>query len=152
MDVEFAVEILVDAQRHRAGANERERGLRRLFHHVAQLPRQLNAALVPLQQADLDGHDVAAELGVDQAGRRRDLVLLLHHAVVIAALAEIVFQIVGVDASHARHAPPATLRATLRQSVAISRSRLRTPASRVYSRISLRSASSVIVRCSAVRP
>ncbi len=127
-------------------------GTRRLLHHVAELAGQDEVVLaVHLRGLDLD--DVAAGVADDEAGHHADLVLRLELAVVEASRPEVLLEVFGLDddlrlrvARHACARPCAT-------TLAISRSRFRTPASRVKAWIRRTSASSSKVEvASSVRP
>ena len=112
-------------------AHAGEGGLRRLAHHVAELAgdRQLAGAR---HRGGLDEQDLAADRGPGEAGRdpgslvrRCSAKKRRRPSSSRAASAETLTLPVAL--------PSATSRAILRQTVPISRSRLRTPASRVYS-------------------
>ena len=120
----------VDPEARRLALDQRQRRLRALAHDLAELAGQDQAALAR-DAGRLDEQDVAADRRPGQAGRdagdagaHRDLALEL-------ARPEDLVQVVGVDRHLRRRVPSATFIAALRSAVPISRSRLRTPASRV---------------------
>ena len=64
----FSNQSSVDAERLRVRAHPRERRLRRLLHHVAELAGQREVALARVR-GRLDEEDVAADRGVREPGR-----------------------------------------------------------------------------------
>ena len=74
------------------GPGPRQAGSRRLAHDLAQLAGE-DEVLLALHPGDLDGDDVAADLGHDEARRRAGLVLGLELAVLEARRAEQVGQL-----------------------------------------------------------
>ena len=129
--VELAVEVLRDAELLGARAHVAHRRLRRLLHHVAELAGERQAALPGISVASVT-QDLAAHLGPGQAGGDADLVLLFGQARRgSAARRGTAVTLSAVISSNVPAPSATTLRATLRQTEAISRSRLRTPASRV---------------------
>ena len=110
------------------------RGLDRLLHHLAELAGVLQLALAGHHRG-FDRQQLAADFGPGEAGDLADLVLLLGHAVAEAAHAEVLVEVLRRDVDR-RFCVLASLCSSscltaLRQILAISRSRLRTPASRV---------------------
>ena len=89
--------------------------------------------LLALHFRDFDGNDVATDLGHNETRRGAGLVLGLELAVVEPLRAKELEQLLLVDHGLAL-AASATCRATLRMTLAISRSRFRTPAWWVYER------------------
>ena len=138
---------LGDPELLRVGAHPRERCLRRLLHHLAELAgdRQLALAGVRLR---LDEEDVAAGSGVREPGRDTGIRSASSHLAGETARPEPRRARVAGRRGSSRSNPSATLRAALRQRSAMRRSSPRTPASRVYSRITSRSALSETVNCS----
>ena len=120
-----------DAQLGRVGADPGQARPGRLAHHLAELAGE-DEVLLALHAGDLDRDDVAADLGHHQARGRADLVLGLQLAVLEARAARGTRSSFLMSTTVLRLRPSATCRATLRMTLAISRSRLRTPASWVY--------------------
>ena len=89
-------DLALDAELRGVGAGPRQAGSRRLAHDLAELAGQ-DEVLAALHPGDLDGDDVAADLGHDQARRRAGLVLGLELAVLEALRAEQVGQLLRVD-------------------------------------------------------
>ena len=120
----------------------RQRDLRRLLHHVAELAGEVRPS--PSIVRRLDEEHVAARTGDGQAGR---------HAGHAGALRDLGVELGAAQRAVARRRrrsrpaasrrPPRSRAAVLRSSFPSSRSRLRTPASRVWSTTTARSASSV---------
>ena len=127
-------------------AHPRERRLRRLLHHLAELPGDRQLALARVR-GRLDEEHVAAGRRVREPGRdarlprcacaprRRSAAAPSHSRSRLSSTR--VFCVL----------PFATCVAALRQTSASRRSRLRTPASRVYSRMIVRSIVSESVSC-----
>ena len=132
-------------------AHPRERRLRRLLHHVAELAGDRQLALARVG-GRLDEEDVAADGRPGEPGRDARVGGALARVGREAARPEPRRAACSASIATVSALPSATSRAALRQRSAISRSRLRTPASRVYSRITTRSASSPISSCSSSRP
>ena len=127
-------ELRRDAERVGVLADVRQRGARRLLHHRAELTGQRDLPAAAGQQRGLDVEHVAAGLGPRDAGRdarprRPELVLRAD-----ARRPEVVGDVAARPRAPCAIDPVATRAATLRAIVPICRSRLRTPASRVYSR------------------
>ena len=78
------------------GPDPRQAGAGRLAHDLAQLAGE-DEVLLALHLGDLDGDDVAADLGHDEARRRAGLVLGLQLAVLEARRAEELDQLLEVD-------------------------------------------------------
>ena len=110
-----------------------ERRLRRLLHHVAELAGDRQPARAR-HRGRLDEEDVAAGRRPGEAGRDAGV---LGAAALLGEDAAAAEQLAGASWPRSLTLPltlpSATSRATLRQTVPIWRSRLRTPASRVYS-------------------
>ena len=110
-----------------------ERDPRRLLHHVAELAGE-HEALLAGHRGRLDEEHVAAGAGHREAGRHaghgRALDRLLEEALAPEAVAHRRRASIVTGASTS---PEASFVAVLRSSLPSSRSRLRTPASRVYS-------------------
>ena len=98
VDVERVLleDLALDAELAGVGPRPRQAGSRRLAHDLAQLAGE-DEVLVALHLGDLDGDDVAADLGHDQAGRGAGLVLGLELAVLEPLRAEAVGQLLDVD-------------------------------------------------------
>src|SRR5205809_7890098 len=75
MDVELAEFLRVDVQFFGACLCPRKRCLRRFFHHIAQLPSELQRAFAGSQQR-FDKQNVATRGGPCKSGRYTDLILL----------------------------------------------------------------------------
>ena len=86
----------LDAELPGVGTDPRQAGSRRLAHDLAELAGQ-DEVLAALHPGDLDGDDIAADLGHDQADRRARLVLGLELAVLEPLRAEQVGQLLRVD-------------------------------------------------------
>ncbi len=85
-----------DAQLVGVGADPRQAGAGRLAHHLAQLAGE-DEVLLARHPGDLDRHDVAADLGHDEARGGAGLVLRLQLAVLEARRAEELGQLLDVD-------------------------------------------------------
>ena len=92
----FSKTSRVDAELVGVGTGPRQAGSRRLAHDLAELAGE-DEVLAALHPGDLDGDDVAADLGHDQAGRGTGLVLGLELAVLEALRSEQVGQLLRVD-------------------------------------------------------
>ena len=132
-------EVGGDAELLGRRADVADRRARRFLHHVAELAGENDVAVARRQQARFDEQDVAAALGPGDAGRdagtrdaERDLVVNLRRSEIVGDGRG------GHDVvrrgRRRRSSMPATRAAILRATAPICRSRLRTPASRVYSR------------------
>ena len=77
VDVDVPVELLAQPQVLRARADVAQRGLRRLLHHFAKLPRRGQLALA-VQHLHLGLQNRSADLGPRQAGDQPNLALLVH--------------------------------------------------------------------------
>ena len=133
VDVQVAVlvEVRRDVQRVGVGADIRQRGLRRFLHHVAELPGELQS-LAARHPRGLDEDHVAPHRGPDEARHDARLLGPLGHLLVLEARgAEVLLDLRAVNRPEASVRPSANSRVALRQTAAISRSRDRTPASRV---------------------
>ena len=114
-------------------AHPRERRLRRLLHHLAELAGDRQPALARVG-GRLDEEDVAADGRVGEPGRDARVGRALAHLAAEAARPEPLAE--RASSTRTLSASPFAIRvAALRQRSAMRRSRLRTPASRVYSRI-----------------
>ena len=92
-----------DPQRARAGAKQAPRGLRRFFHHVAELAGQRDLALAG--HADrFDEHDVAAGRRPCEPGRDPNLGGAARHFTLHLRLSRVLLEILRGD-SHARRLP-----------------------------------------------
>ena len=89
-------DLALDPELVRVGADPRQAGSGRLAHDLAQLAGQ-DEVLLALHPGDLDGDDVAADLGHDQAGRGADLILGLELAVLVARRPEVLVELLDVD-------------------------------------------------------
>ena len=98
VDVQRVVleDLARDAELGGVGTGPRQAGSRRLAHDLAELAGQ-DEVLAALHPGDLDGDDVAADLGHDQARRGAGLVLGLQLAVLEALRSEQVGQLLRVD-------------------------------------------------------
>ena len=109
----------------------------RLLHHVAELARQNDVLVSAWKQGRFDEQDVAAGFGPGQAGRHPGPGRPERHLFLEPGRAEVVVHLGRVDdrlsAGGASAGRVARRAATLRAIVPSCRSRLRTPASRVYS-------------------
>ena len=128
VNIDMAIEILRQAEQVAARAHVAHAGLRRFLHHVAQFAGEREPAFA-LHQRGFGGEHLAADFGPGQAGGEADFVLLLGEEVAVLDDAEIVVDVRRVTSALNALPFSTTLRATLRQTLAISRSRLRTPAS-----------------------
>ena len=131
VDVLLLVEVGLGAVELGPRPHVRERRAGRLLHDVAELAGQDEVSLAAHERR-LDVEDVAAGLRPGEAGREADLGLLALLAQPELRLAEEPGEVVGVTVTGVSTSLPMILRAIFRQTDAISRSRLRTPASRVY--------------------
>ena len=132
VDVALLEDLVLDAEAPRAAAHHRARRLDRFLHHVAELAGADDVALAGHHRR-LDRQQLAADLGPRQAGDLADLVLLLGLAVAELAHAQVVVRgSRSVDRRPCRSTFfSSSALTTLRQILAISRSSVRTPASRV---------------------
>ena len=99
VDLDALVEVFFQAQHLGARADVGHGGLGGLFHDVAKLSGQDQATVSALHLGDLDGDDVTADFGVDQARRRAHFVEFFHDAIVVLALAQELAQL-GVANGH----------------------------------------------------
>ena len=84
----FSKTLALDAQLGRVGPDPRQGGPGGLPHHLAELAGE-DEVLLAFHLGDLDGDDVAADLGDHEARRGADLVLGLELAVLQARRAEV---------------------------------------------------------------
>ena len=89
-------DLALDAEARGVGADPRERRAGRLLHDVAELAGE-DEVLAALHLRDLDGDDVAPDLGDDEAGGGPGLVLGLQLAVLEARRAEELQELAVVD-------------------------------------------------------
>ncbi len=90
------VKVRLDVQRSGMGADIGERGLRGLFHHVAQLPRQLQA-LAACHLAGFNKDNIAAHRSPDKARHDARLFGALGDFLVLKARgAQVFFHLRGV--------------------------------------------------------
>ena len=92
----FSKTSRVDAELAGMGPGPRQAGPGALAHDLAQLAGE-DEVLLALHAGDLDGDDIATDLGHDEARRGADLVLGLELAVLEALRAEQVGQLLLVD-------------------------------------------------------
>ena len=115
-----------------AAAHDGHRRLDRLLHHLAELAGVLQLALARHDRG-LDGQQLAADFRPGEARDLADAVLLLGLAVAEAPHAEELVEVLRRDRDRllVLLGLSSSCLTALRQIFAISRSRLRTPASRV---------------------
>ena len=127
----------------RVAAQQRERRLRRLAHDVAELAGDRQLAVAGHRRR-LDEQDLAADRGPGEPGRDAGAAGPAPRLREVRAGGRAARGRASPRPSVRPVEPPSAIRrASLRQTVPIWRSRLRTPASRVYSSMIARSAASV---------
>ena len=131
VDVGLLEEVLLETQPLGARADERQRRLRRLLHDVAELAGQHQLPLA-VHLGRLDEQDVAAHRRPREPGRHARLRRPLRDLRdVLRGPQQIGDAFVRDPLSRAAPCPPPPARPRRGMTLAISRSRLRTPASRV---------------------
>ena len=128
--VGLLIEIHVETQHGGTAAHHRHRGLNGLLHHFAQLARVRELALAGHHRG-LDGQQLAADLGPRQTGHLTDTVAFLRLAVAEAAHAQILVEVFESTVTVFSAGVSSNCLTALRPIFDSSRSRLRTPASRV---------------------
>ena len=98
MDVQGVAleDLALDAQAGGVGPDPGQGGPGGLAHHFTELSGE-DEVLLALHLGDLDGDDVAAGLGHDQAGSRPGLILGLELAVLPARRSEVLLEALDVD-------------------------------------------------------
>jgi len=131
VDVVLRVEIPRQPEPRRARADVGDRRMGALLHHVAEVPRDHHVSL-PVDEGHLDEEDVSTRRGPGKARRDSDLVDLPLRFRKVRGAPRYFARLFGVMAK-GPFSPSAIFRASFRHTWPISRSRFRSPASRVYS-------------------
>ena len=151
VDVLLAQELRRDAEVARVLADVRERCARRLLHDASELAGQNDLTRAAGQERGFDVEDVAARFGPREPGRDAGPGRAERRFGPHLRRAEIVVHLLPSTRAVWRLSA-ATRAATLRAIAPIWRSSVRTPASRVYSPITRRSAASVSSICVGLKP